>query len=148
MPLPTLPILESVTGIVRDVLRRVLPRERMSEAEAAAVEEAAMQALRSADWREVEAAYADRADARSLAKADVAVGNAWTGALAAIHRPIWSLGVFVLFAWALVSPQLGLPNIDLTEVHKDVMMTVIVFYFGGRTVEKVTATVRQARAQA
>lgn len=146
MPLPTIPILDSVTGIVRDVLRRVLPREKMSETEAAAVEASVDQALRNADWREFEAVYADRADARSLAKTDVAVGNAWTGALAAIHRPIWSLGVFLLFAWALVSPQLGLPNITLTEVHKDVMMTVIVFYFGGRTVEKVTATVKQAQA--
>ena len=25
----------------------------------------------------------------------------------------------------------------MTDIHKDVMQTVIIFYFGGRTIEKV-----------
>jgi hypothetical protein len=58
-------------------------------------------------------------------------------ALAAVHRPIWSLGCFVLYGYTIIAPTLGLREIAFSELHRDVMIAVIAFYFGGRTYEKV-----------
>jgi hypothetical protein len=42
----------------------------------------------------------------------------------------------------VLAPYLGYPTIELSSVHKDLMQTVIIFYFGGRTVEKAVEMVK------
>ncbi|MBU2559220.1 MAG: hypothetical protein KJ578_15695, partial [Bacteroidetes bacterium] len=98
-------------------------------------------AIMQADWQRLEKEIDDRVSARELAKAELDKGNAFTTLLAATHRPVWSFVVLALFCWSVLSTQLGLPAIALTDIHKDIMMTVIIFYFGGRSVEKVFTTI-------
>jgi hypothetical protein len=42
----------------------------------------------------------------------------------------------------VLAPYFGFPEIPLTETHKAVMQTVIIFYFGGRSVEKTLGRLR------
>jgi len=62
--------------------------------------------------------------------------------LTVTHRPAWSLLTLGIFAWTVLAPYLGFPNIPLTETHKAIMQTVIIFYFGGRSVEKAVMHMR------
>lgn len=134
-----------VSEVIKGVLNRVLPPEKMSEKDRAEVETQVMAAVLQADWSRFEAEIKDRMDARALAAVEANQGNAFTTALAAINRPIWSLGILALFAYTLVAPAMGLPAVAMTDLHKDVMQTVIIFYFGGRSVEKVFDMAGKAR---
>jgi hypothetical protein len=57
------------------------------------------------------------------------------------HRPVWSFVMLVIFCWTILAPYFNYPLIELSTVHKDIMQTVIIFYFGGRTVEKAAGVV-------
>ena len=133
-------LLESIgtvlPGILKDVLRRVLPREKLSEEELRKLEvEAETQAHRL--WLEkYSLEVQDRISARELAKWELKRGSALTNMLAAIHRPMWSLVTLGLFILTVVGPVWGW-SLQLTDVHKSIMMTVIIFYFSGRSLEKV-----------
>ena len=133
-------LLESIgtvlPGLLKDVLRRVLPREKLSEEELRKLEvEAEAQAHRL--WLEkYSLEVQDRVSARELAKWELKRGSALTNMLAAIHRPMWSLVTLGLFVLTVVGPVWGW-SLQLTDVHKSIMMTVIIFYFGGRTTEKL-----------
>lgn len=131
-------ILPFLTGIIPDVIKRVLPAEKMSEGDRASLERELTLAVMAADWKSVEAEYADRNSARDLAKADIASGNALTGALAAGVRPLWGIGAFVLVAYYVVT------GAEIKPAIQSIVETVIVFYFGGRVVEKVTPTISGA----
>lgn len=132
-------LIAPVSSLISDVLKRVLPPEKMSEEERAKIEAEMTRALMSADMTRVEKEIEDRVSARELAAADVARGNAFTTVLAATHRPLWSLVVLGIFAFRLVAPYAGYPMYPLHDVEVDIMKTVIYFYFGGRTIEKVAA---------
>lgn len=67
---------------------------------------------------------------------------AWTKVLTVTHRPMWSYVILGLFSWTIIAPYLGFPAIELTTVHKDIMQTVIIFYFGGRSIEKTVGLVK------
>jgi len=134
-----------IAETVNTVLKRVLPPEKMSEGERAQMEAALTAELLKADWSRFEAEVQDRIDARGLAKAELDKGNAFTTILAATHRPIWSFCILGLFAWTLLAKPLGFPDVPLSDVHKDIMQTVIIFYFGGRSVEKVMDKIGGAR---
>ncbi len=43
--------------------------------------------------------------------------------------------------WTILAPYVGYPQIPLGEIHKDIMQTVIIFYFGGRSIEKAAGVV-------
>ncbi|MFQ5736748.1 MAG: hypothetical protein ACE5GY_07780 [Thermodesulfobacteriota bacterium] len=80
--------------------------------------------------------------ARELAGREAEGAPAWTRVLTVTHRPAWSFLTLGIFAWTVLAPYLGFPSIPLTDVHKDVMQTVIIFYFGGRSIEKAASIVR------
>ena len=130
-------------NIVGDVIRRVLPPEKISEADRLKIETDISTKLSEMDWKKFKAESQDRDSARMLDQKGLEKGNALTTSLAALHRPIWSIGCFLIFSWTLVGPQFGLPIIELTEIHKGIMQSVIIFYFGGRSIEKVSGTLKK-----
>jgi len=135
-------LLGPITNLVTDVVKRVLPPEKMSEEERRKLEVEASLEVRKLMMDKYKLEIEDIVSARKLAEAELSRGSAFTNVLAAVHRPLWSIVTLLLFSWTLLSTQIGLPEIHLTELHKDIMQTVIVFYFGGRSVEKVVSKVR------
>lgn len=131
-------ILPFLGKVLPDVLKRVLPAEKMSESDRAQIEQALTLELMKANWQQVEAEYADRNSARDLAKADIAVGNAFTGALAAIVRPLWGIGAFIIVAYSVGS------GYEIKAPLQAIIETLLMFYFGGRVIEKVTPTISNA----
>lgn len=131
-------ILPFLGKVLPDVLKRVLPAEKMSESDRAQIEQALTLELMKANWQQVEAEYADRNSARDLAKADIAVGNAFTGALAAIVRPLWGIGAFAIVAYSVWS------GYEIKAPLQAIIETLLVFYFGGRVIEKITPSVSSA----
>ena len=131
-------ILPFLSNIIPDVLKRVLPAEKMSDAERANLEQQLTLELMKADWKQVEAEFADRASARELGKADIAVGNAWTGIAAAVVRPLWGIGAFVLVAYSVIAQY------TIAAPVQAIIESVLMFYFGGRLIEKITPTITAA----
>lgn len=131
------PFIAPITEIVKQVLNRLLPPEKISEAERARVEAETMAAIMAQDWRQIEAEYRDRADARQLAQADMSRGNAFTGILAATVRPVWGYASLIVVAYPYLAGALHWPAVNIDGPTKDIVQMVIMFYFGGRTIEKV-----------
>ena len=131
-------ILPFLSGILPDVLKRILPAEKMSEADRANLEQQLTMELMKADWKQVEAEFADRNSARELGRSDIAVGNALTGFLSATVRPLWGIGAFVLVAYSVA---LGY---TISTPIQAIIETVLMFYFGGRIIEKITPVISQA----
>ena len=129
-------VVGAATKLLPDVIKRILPREKMSEEDQKKLEQEFEKELLSLDWKMLEKEVEDRVSARHLAEEELKRGNAWTNALAAIHRPIWSLVTLAVFVWTMVSQQFNLPSIEFNDLHAQIMQTVIIFYFGGRSVEK------------
>jgi hypothetical protein len=129
-------IIESVVKntagrLVNGLVDKFLPKS-MNEAEKAKFKiEANKLAI-----EEYRTAIADVQGARELALEESKGAPPWAKILTVTHRPIWSFIMLGIFAWTVVAPYVGYPVIPLTEIHKDIMQTVIIFYFGGRTVEK------------
>ena len=82
----------------------------------------------------------DRASARNLAEIDISHGNAITSALSAFVRPAWGLTCLILFGYSIIS---GHP---LDATSKDIMNTILMFYFGGKVIETITPHVTEALA--
>lgn len=131
-------ILPFLSNLLPDILKRVLPAEKMSEADRAQLEQSLTMELMKANWQQVEAEYADRNSARDLAKADIAVGNAFTGALAAIVRPLWGIGAFAIVAYSVAT------GYEIKAPLQAIIETLLMFYFGGRVIEKVTPSISGA----
>jgi hypothetical protein len=110
----------------------------MSEAEAAKLQAELTLELMKQDWSRIEAEYADRNSARQLAAAEIAKGNAFTSLLAAIVRPLWGIGAFVLVSYSVIY------GVAISSVLNDIIQTVLMFYFGGRVIEKVTPSIVNA----
>lgn len=87
-------------------------------------------------------AIQDVQGARGLAMKESESSPPWTKVLTVTHRPIWSFVILGLFVFTMISESLGLPKIELTAIHKDIMQTVIIFYFGGRSIEKTVGLVK------
>lgn len=92
--------------------------------------------IQKAAIEEYKTAIADVQGARGLAAKESEGAPGWTRVLTITHRPAWSFAMLGIFGWTVIAPYFGWPVIPLTEIHKDVMQTVIIFYFGGRSVEK------------
>lgn len=135
-------ILESTVGKVVDRLAdRFLPSS-LGEKER---EELRVEAARIAS-EELRAAAEDSRSARDLAvKELVSQAPGWTKILTVTHRPVWSYAALLLFIWTVLAPYLGFGELPLSEVHSEIMKTVIVFYFGGRSVEKTVEMVWNKR---
>lgn len=91
---------------------------------------------------EYKIAAGDAASARELAGKESDGAPGWTKILTVTHRPAWSFLVLGIFAWTIAAPYLGWPVIPLSDVHKEVMIVVITFYFGGRSLEKIVSMIR------
>lgn len=90
---------------------------------------------------EYKTAVADVQGARTLASLESESASSWTRVLTVTHRPVWSFLMLFIFIWTILAPYFKFPVITMTDVHKEIMQTVIVFYFGGRSVEKAVDTV-------
>ncbi len=134
-------LIEATVGKVVDRLSEKYLPSSMSEKER---EEFRLKA-RSLAVQEYADAVADVNAARDLAAKEVDGAPAWTRVLTVTHRPAWSFLMLGIFTWTIMAPYLGFPVIPLTEVHKSVMQTVIIFYFGGRSVEKTAGLVCKDR---
>ncbi len=135
--MPTI-LLSLLQNILPGVINRVLPPEKMSEEEAAKLQNELTTTLLQQNWQQIEAEYADRNSARGLAAQDIAKGNTLTGILAATVRPAWGYGALVLVAW---STWYGHP---IAPALQDIIQTVLFFFFGGRTLEKITPAIVDA----
>lgn len=137
-------IVESTVGkVVERLADRFLPAS-MGQRER---EEFRIEAARLAK-EEYETAVRDVQGARELAAKEAKGAPPWTLALAATHRPAWSILTLAIFAWTVVAPYAGFGPAPLTEIHKDIMQTVIIFYFGGRSLEKAVGVARGGGGQA
>lgn len=131
-------IIQSTVGnVVNRLVGKFLP-ESMSEEER---ENLKLEARRLS-MEEYKTAIADVQGARKLASDEAIGAPGWAKVLTVTHRPVWSFLILGLFAWTVLAPYFGFEQMVLSEIHKDIMQTVIVFYFGGRTVEKATASLR------
>lgn len=131
-------ILDSTVGKVVDRLTdRFLPSS-LGEKER---EELKLEARRIAS-EEYRAVSVDSQSARALAAKEAwPQAPSWTRVLTVTHRPIWSYAALSLFVWTILAPYLGFKEFSLSEVHSEIMKTVIIFYFGGRSLEKTAETV-------
>lgn len=127
-----LPILSTV---LPDALKRILPDERMTEAERATLAQQLQLELMKHDWSQVEAEFKDRDSARNLAAQEIAKGNALTSAASALVRPMWGIGSFALVAYSV-----GF-DYDISPVLEGIIQSVLMFYFGGRVLEKLAPTI-------
>ncbi|MBI5588466.1 MAG: hypothetical protein HY889_08905 [Deltaproteobacteria bacterium] len=138
MPTPLFgDLIESTVGkIVDKITDKYLPPS-MSEKEKA---EHKLEARKLA-LDEYKTAIADVQGARELAGKESEGAPGWTKVLTVTHRPVWSFVMLGIFVWTVLAPYIGFPGIPLTQIHKEIMQTVIIFYFGGRSVEKAAETV-------
>lgn len=130
-------VLQSTVGKVIDRLSdRYLPAS-LSEKER---EEMRLEGQRLAleEYKTVSSSFQG---ARELAAKESEGALGWTKLLTVTHRPIWSFLMLAIFSWTIFAPYLGYPQIPLTDIHKDIMQTVIIFYFGGRSIEKAAGIV-------
>lgn len=134
-------IIESTVGkVVERLTDKYLPDSAPDKEREALRVEASRIAM-----EEYRSAVADLQAARDLAGRESSGAPAWTRALTVTHRPAWSFLMLAIFAWTVGAPYLGFPSIPLSEIHKDIMETVIIFYFGGRSVEKAASIVWGSR---
>lgn len=138
MPTPFIgDLIESTVGKVVDrITDKYLPPS-MSEKEKT---ELKLEAQRLA-IDEYKTALSDVQGARALAGKESEGAPGWTKVLTVTHRPVWSFVMLGIFVWTVLARYIGFPGIPLTEIHKEVMQTVIIFYFGGRSIEKAAGTV-------
>lgn len=129
---PVTAVIDFATKIGEKVADKYLPPS-MSEKEKF---EARLE-IQKAAIEEYKTAIADVQGARTLAGKESDGAPGWTKVLTVTHRPMWSFLMLGIFCWTVLAPYLGFPQIPLTETHKDIMMVVITFYFGGRSVEKI-----------
>ncbi len=131
-------ILESTVGKVVDRLADRFIPSQLGEKER---EELKLEARRIAS-DELKAAGEDSKSARALAAGEAwPQAPSWTRVLTVTHRPAWSFVALALFVWTVMAPYIGAGEFSLSEVHSEIMKTVIIFYFGGRSIEKTAGLV-------
>ncbi len=132
-------------GPVADLLKTTINKiwgDKISEAEKMQLQLEMQKAMQEYDWKGIEKEYEDRASARVLAAADVAKGNWFTNILAATVRPFFGYLVMAAFFAPLTFRIYGsltghpLMDISMNGIEKEIALSVVYFYFGGRTVEK------------
>lgn len=129
-----------LVGPVADLIKTTINKiwgDKMPEAEKARIAQELQLAIMQFDASQIEQEYRDRSSARDLAKADVEKGNWFTNVLAATIRPTFGFIVIGAFIYTFVAPYIpGAPQVAINEIQKEIMLTVIYFYFGGRTIER------------
>lgn len=144
-------LIESTVGnVVNRLTDRFLPKS-MSEAEKAEYQ----LKMKEAVAEETKLATADMQSARQLASDEAKGAPGWTKILTVTHRPAWSFVVLGLFVWIVIAPYIGvgvtalkdgtMSALQLPPFVKEIMKTVIMFYFGGRTVEKALTVIKDMK---
>jgi hypothetical protein len=130
-------IIQSTVGKVADRLaNKFLPSSVSDEDKLKLRLEAEMLAL-----KEYKRAIADAKDYHEITCEDSSAAPRWTRALTATHRPMWSLLTLGIFTGTIFAPYVGYPQVFLSDIHKEIIQTVVIFYFAGRSIEKVAAVV-------
>ncbi len=125
-------ILPLLNSLLPGVLKSVLPAEKMSEADQAKIQLELATQLANQDWQQIKAEYDDRDSARKLAGEDIAKGNAFSSFLSATVRPAWGYAALVFVGYCTIK------NVPITPELRSIIETVLFFFFGGRTIEKIT----------
>ena len=133
-------IASAIPGLVSETLKRVLPAEKISEADRARLEHELTLAVMTQGLENFKVETQDRGSARLLAEKDVAKGNAFTTSLSALVRPVWGFGALVLVAYSV------LVGYQIEGAVQSIIEAVIYFYFGGRVIEKVIPHITSAAA--
>lgn len=128
-------ILPLLNSILPGVLKSVLPAEKMTDEEAAKIQIELSAQLAAQDWQQIKAEYDDRNNARALAATEIAKGNAFTSFLSATVRPAWGYAALIFVGYSIVN------NIAISPQLQSIIETVLFFFFGGRTIEKITPIV-------
>src|SRR5690349_542224 len=122
------PIIEVALGLgktIADIVKARVPDVNVQ----AQIEADVQKAVMAQDWGKVEKEFADRADARALAMKESEKGNAFTMALSALVRPVWGLSSLVVVAYPYLAKPLGWPAVEIDDNTKQIIQTVIMFYF-------------------
>lgn len=133
--------ISSVSDLVSGIIKRIWP-EKASELDKLKIQQATQEFFLTSEGQAAVQEYTDRISARELAKADVAQGNWFSNVLAATVRPVFGYVCMGAFIGPLALRIGGLvvghpmPDIILNDIEKEIVLSVIYFYFGGRTVEK------------
>ncbi len=131
--LAAIPVVGALVEKALDVVDKLVPDKDL----AAKLKHEMEVELLKQDWQASLKEFEDRADARKLAAADVAGGGAVSTFLSSTVRPVFGYSCLVVVIYPFVAGPLGLPPVLLDSATKDIIQTVIMFYFGGRTIEKV-----------
>lgn len=107
---------------------------------AAEAKAALLNAAQAGELQLLQAEFADRASARTLAAADIAGGNNVTRFASAVVRPLWGIGAFVIVASSVAG------SYSISPAIQSIIETVLYFYFGGRVIEKIAPTIAAAYA--
>ena len=133
--------ISSVADLVSGVVKRIWP-EKAAEIDKLKLAQATQEFLATQEGQQALNEFADRASARALAAADVAKGNWFTNVLAATVRPVFGyvcmaafIGPLALRVGSLIVGH-PLPDIVMNDIEKEIVLTVVYFFFGGRTVER------------
>lgn len=133
--------ISSVSDLVGGIIKRIWP-EKAAEIDKLKLAAATQEFLATQEGQQALNEFADRASARALAEADVAKGNWATNVLAATVRPVFGYVCMAAFIGPLAlrigSLVVGhpLPDIVMNDIEKEIVLSVVYFFFGGRTVEK------------
>ena len=133
-----------VRDIVQDTVGKVVDRLADKFSPSSMTDEDRLKLRLEAEMlalREYKAAIADVKGAHEIVDKEGGGVPSWIRTLTATHRPMWSLLTLGIFALAIFAPYAGYPKLTLTEIHKDIIQTVVIFYFAGRSIEKVAALV-------
>jgi hypothetical protein len=134
----------SVSDLVSGVIKRIWP-EKAAEIDKLKLQQEVTLFLATQEGQQAMKEYDDRADARKLAASDTAHGNALTTVLSAAVRPIWGLASLVVVAYPYLAGAMEWPSVTIDDNTKQIVQTVIMFYFGGRTIEKVLPLIKGAK---
>jgi holin (3TMs family) len=129
--------ISSVSDLLGGVIKRIWP-EKAAEIDKLKLQAATAEFIATQEGQAALNEFADRASARTLAAADVAKGNWFTNVLAATVRPFFGyvvMGAFIA-SWVPALIPGGQNFVEITDIQKEIMLTVIYFFFGGRTLEK------------
>ena len=141
MPFPILELAPLVGELVKDVLHRVLPPEKMSEKERQELEIQATAQTAQLLLEKYSKQMEDVINARALAMKEAENAPWLVRLLRGLIRPVVGFGCFIIWGYNVIAPQiLHQPRIPLGQWDYSVILTVFGFYFGLRTFEKTKNT--------
>lgn len=133
-----------ITEVVKITLNRILPAEKMSEAEKASIAAQVEGAIMAQAMERMKAELADIADARKLAASEVQPNDPYIVRLArGLMRPFIGFSVAGVYVFNLLLPLVSqftasaVKPIALNAYDYALIGSIFTFLFGLRTVEKM-----------